>query len=188
VFGISFLEIGVIAVVALVVVGPQKLPGMLLTLGRWIRKLRMLTVEMRSQSGIDDVLRQEGLHGGLTELRSLVRGDVFRQPGPRVVQQSAQPHNEATHIDPTREFPPEGVDAAGALPDDLVDTNEADEPEADEPEATSADEGETSALETAIETAGIETAAAQSPPSARPKPVESPPRPDTLKPPPQKAS
>jgi sec-independent protein translocase protein TatB len=125
VFGISFLEIGLIAVVALVVVGPQKLPGMLFTLGQWVRKLRRLSTEMRAQSGIDDILRQEGLHGGLTELRGLVRGDVLRQPAARYASPaSAQPPNEATQPDPTREFPPEGVDAGGALPDDLVDDGE----------------------------------------------------------------
>jgi len=45
VFGISFTEIAVIATVALIVVGPQKLPDMLRTLGQWVRKLRRLTTE-----------------------------------------------------------------------------------------------------------------------------------------------
>lgn len=179
-----------IAVVALVVVGPQKLPGMLLTLGRWIRKLRTLTMEMRSQSGIDEVLRQEGLHGGLSELRSLVRGDVFRQPMSRVLQQPAQPHNEATHIDPTREFPPEGVDAAGALPDDLVDTDEPEDVAAADTPPVEASPAETTPA-TSSESTEAEIApdqgAKSSRPSVAPKPVETAPRPKTL-PPPQKAS
>ena len=39
-------------------------------------RFRRVTTEMRVQSGIDDVLRQEGLSGGLTELRAIVRGEL----------------------------------------------------------------------------------------------------------------
>ena len=80
--GLSFSELLVVAVVALLAVGPQKLPGLLRTLGQWARKLRIMTHEMRAQSGIDDVLRAEGLHGGITELRSLMRGQasLLQQP------------------------------------------------------------------------------------------------------------
>ncbi|MFO7179351.1 MAG: Sec-independent protein translocase protein TatB, partial [Pseudomonadota bacterium] len=75
-FGLSFSELVVISVVALVAVGPQKLPGMLRTLGQWLRKLRIMTHEVRTQTGIDELLRAEGLQGGLTELRSLIRGQA----------------------------------------------------------------------------------------------------------------
>lgn len=119
-FGISFLEIGLIATVALIVVGPQKLPGVLRTLGQWVRKLRRLTTEVRAQSGIDEVLRQEGLHGGVNELRSLIRGELPAAPRRPVPGRQETPYNEAVVVDTTREYPPEGVDAAGALPDDLV--------------------------------------------------------------------
>ncbi len=118
-FGISFTEIAVIATVALIVVGPQKLPGMLRTLGQWVRKLRRLTTEVRQQTGIDDLLRQEGLQGGLTELRSLVRGGGGYTPPPYRPPVN-DPYQERVEIDRTREYPPEGPDAYGALPDDLV--------------------------------------------------------------------
>src|SRR3546814_4534998 len=36
-------------------------------LGNWIRKLRKMTIDVRAQTGIDDILRAEGLHGGLSE-------------------------------------------------------------------------------------------------------------------------
>jgi len=62
--------------VALLVLGPDKLPGMLRTLGQWLARLRKLTTEVRYQSGIDDVLRAEGLDGGLSELRGLMRGGL----------------------------------------------------------------------------------------------------------------
>jgi sec-independent protein translocase protein TatB len=119
VFGLSLTELVVIAVVTLVAVGPQRLPGMLKTLGEWIRKLRRMTTEVRAQTGIDDILRAEGIHGGLNELRGLVRGQ-FNEP-PRRGAAPADPYNSGIDTDPTREYPLEGADAAGALPDDLFD-------------------------------------------------------------------
>jgi sec-independent protein translocase protein TatB len=108
----------VIAVVTLVAVGPQKLPGMLNTLGQWIRKLRKMTTEVRAQTGIDEILRAEGIHGGLSELRSLVRGQ-FQEPL-RHTTTRPDPYKDI-EVDPTREYPLEGADAGGALPDDLFD-------------------------------------------------------------------
>jgi sec-independent protein translocase protein TatB len=116
VFGLSLTELVVIAVVTLVAVGPQRLPGMLKTLGQWIRKLRQMTTEVRAQTGIDDILRAEGIHGGLNELRGLVRGGFNETPRAK----AADPYN-SLDTDPTREYPLEGADAAGALPDDLFD-------------------------------------------------------------------
>ena len=58
-FGVSFPEFLVLGTVALLVLGPDKLPGMLRTVGQWIAKLRKLTTEVRYQSGIDEVLRSE---------------------------------------------------------------------------------------------------------------------------------
>ena len=52
-FGISLSEITLIAVVALIVVGPQKLPGMLRTLGQWVGRIRRLTTEVRAQTAIE---------------------------------------------------------------------------------------------------------------------------------------
>ena len=126
-FGISLGEIAVVALVVLIVVGPQKLPGMLRSFGAWMRKLRILTTEVRSQTGIDDILRDEGIDGGLAELRSMLRGDlrgIVRGPEARE-RPFASPYSEHDSnpgvVDRYREFPPEGVDAAGAIPDDLLD-------------------------------------------------------------------
>jgi sec-independent protein translocase protein TatB len=133
VFGVSFPEFIVLGTVALLVLGPDKLPGMLRTLGQWLAKLRKLTTEVRHQSGIDDVLRAEGLDGGLNELRGLMRGGLSGS----VLSHAAaavQPYNSSlassnsanrTHLDhfipdKSREYPPEGADAYGALPEDLL--------------------------------------------------------------------
>jgi sec-independent protein translocase protein TatB len=128
VLGFSFGEILVISLVALVAVGPQKLPGMLKTMGQWVRKLRQMTMDVRQQTGIDEMLRAEGIQ--LAELRSLMRGyhaPVAHTPAPAPSPAPApapapryeDPYN-GLEPDPTREYPLEGADAYGALPDDLL--------------------------------------------------------------------
>ncbi len=124
-FGLSFSELVVIAVVALVAVGPQRLPGMLHTMGQWVRKLRQMTTEVRAQTGIDDILRAEGLHGGLNELRTLVRGQHGAEP-----RRQDDPYANLD-VDASREYPLEGPDAYGALPDDLLDEASDDSERAD---------------------------------------------------------
>lgn len=127
-FGFSFSELLLICIVALVAVGPKKLPGMLHTLGQWLRKLRNLTHDVRSQTGIDDLLRSEGLHGGLNELRGLLRGnhgvtfDPPHVPAPQVASVPVVEDPYANFVfDVSREYPQEGADSYGALPDDLLD-------------------------------------------------------------------
>lgn len=126
-FGISFTELVLILVVALVVLGPQRLPSMLRTIGMWIHKLRQMTTEVRAQTGIDDLLRQEGFSGGLSEVRSLLRGDAGSllrgAPMSDSVPATVDPYRDQSslEVDTSRERPVEGPDAYGALPDDLVD-------------------------------------------------------------------
>ncbi len=132
-FGISFGEIAIVALVVLIVVGPQKLPEMLRTFGVWMRKMRILTTEVRTQTGIDEILRDEGIDGGLAELRSMLRGDlrgIVRGPDPQRPPLSPypSPESDAPPVDRYREYPPEGVDAAGAIPDDLLDLGLPNEP------------------------------------------------------------
>jgi sec-independent protein translocase protein TatB len=123
VFGVSLTEFILILVVALVVLGPQRLPGMLRTVGLWINKIRRMTTEVRAQTGIDDLLRNEGFHGGLSEVRALLRGDPrsLLQPltheSPTYVE---DPYVNGPAIDVTRERPVEGPDAYGAIPEDLL--------------------------------------------------------------------
>lgn len=134
--GVSFGELVVIGVVALVVVGPRRLPEMLGSFGRFLGRLRNMTSEVRKQTGIDDILRQEGIQGGLAELRGIVRGDLAALhrmantgvgtgigtavtpplPPDAVVDHYGDP----LEYDRLREYPPEGPDAYGAIPEDLA--------------------------------------------------------------------
>ncbi|WP_207478543.1 Sec-independent protein translocase protein TatB [Arenibaculum pallidiluteum] len=56
---IGWSELALIAVVALVVIGPKDLPQVLKTVGLWVRKARMLTREF--QGHIDDMIREAEL-------------------------------------------------------------------------------------------------------------------------------
>jgi len=77
-FGIDSPELLVIAVVALVVIGPKELPNLLRTWGKWMSQMRGMASEFRGhvdemvrQSELDEVKKQlEGSAGGL-DLKSL---------------------------------------------------------------------------------------------------------------------
>jgi sec-independent protein translocase protein TatB len=60
-FGIGFGEMVVIAVLILIAVGPDKLPTMVKTVARTYRQFRRAAQEIRSSTGIDDLLRDEEL-------------------------------------------------------------------------------------------------------------------------------
>jgi sec-independent protein translocase protein TatB len=131
VLGVSFGELVVIGMVALVVVGPRRLPEILGSLGRFLGRLRNMTTEMRRQTGIDDILRQEGIQGGLAELRGIVRGDLSAIHRAGVAATPLAPDAVVDHYgdpleyDRLREYPTEGPDSYGAIPEDLVPEPEA---------------------------------------------------------------
>lgn len=135
VFGVSPVELMFVGIVALLVVGPDKLPAMLRSVGSGLSRLRRLTLDVRNQSGIDEILQAEGLSGGLDELRSLMRrgsapmSAVARslanaaQTTPARVRAGVRAAAASPTVDLTdrsREYPIEGADAAGALPEDLL--------------------------------------------------------------------
>lgn len=67
-FDISAIELMVIAIVAIVVIGPKDLPDMLRNLGRFVRKLRMMAGDFQrqmDQAGFEDVRKS------IEEVRSL---------------------------------------------------------------------------------------------------------------------
>jgi len=77
-FGIDSPELLVIAIVALVVIGPKELPGLLRSWGKWMAQMRGMAAEFRGhvdemvrQSELDEVKKQlEGGASGL-DLKSL---------------------------------------------------------------------------------------------------------------------
>ncbi|WP_437873248.1 Sec-independent protein translocase protein TatB [Sorangium sp. So ce363] len=188
-FGFSFGEIMVLAIVGIIVVGPRRLPAMMRSAGSWIAKLRRLSTELRTQSGIDDLIRQEGLERELRELRALSRVNVIEtlvnpvvgavtagtiaSSTPRVRPPDPEPPPPPVVQPPReREYPVLGCDAYGvtldAAPDGAAGLPVAPESAAPTETASAADAtiGVESAAATATATATAEIAAATVPVAA----------------------
>jgi sec-independent protein translocase protein TatB len=128
VFGLSFAELVVVIIVALVVIGPHELPKVLRKLGQWAGKLRRVAADLRSQSGIDDVLREGNLGADINEIRKLARGEIsdlsrqMRVDEPALAAQTAAAiaRSDVIEVLRDREHPKEGPDGYGALPDTAI--------------------------------------------------------------------
>ena len=128
-FGFSFGELCVLVVVAIVVIGPKDLPRVLKKLGQWASKARKMASDLRVQSGIDDVLKSEGLRDDINEIRKLARGEMesltqaARLDAPLGALPAAgrDPYAHAELVvDREREFPRDGADGYRALPDTAI--------------------------------------------------------------------
>jgi sec-independent protein translocase protein TatB len=141
VFGLSFGELCVLLLVAVMVLGPKELPRYLRKAGQFAGRLRRMAYEMREKSGIDEVLRTEGLDREIAEIRQLARGeiggvtaalrsttDAVRSAGAKAtaaVPSAYAPTQvpgapEPIAVDREREYPREGADSYGALPDTAI--------------------------------------------------------------------
>lgn len=76
--GIGGLEYVVIAVVALLVVGPERLPGMLRKVGQMVAKARNMANQFRSS--FDEMARQSELDDLRKEVEALRRGQTNMMP------------------------------------------------------------------------------------------------------------
>lgn len=80
-FDIGFLELIIIAVVGLVVIGPERLPGVARNVGRWVGKTRRFITQVKSD--IDREMKQEELRkalerdAGLDELKQIMNSERF---------------------------------------------------------------------------------------------------------------
>lgn len=99
----------IIGIVALVVVGPRRLPSMLRTAGQFIGKVRRMAMDIRTESGIDEILDAEGIRSEIDNFRRLAAGEIPPDEAVRTI-----------HPDREREYPRVGCDAYGALSEDLV--------------------------------------------------------------------
>jgi sec-independent protein translocase protein TatB len=158
VFGLSFGELMVLLIVAVVVLGPKELPRYLRKAGQFAGQIRRMASDMRQKSGIDEVLRTEGIDRDLAEIRRLARGELggvatavrsvgdaarpgfgalgapapsppataAPQPAPFApgapgapvdAYSPTQVPSPQSAVDREREYPREGADSYGALPD-----------------------------------------------------------------------
>ncbi len=78
-FGLSFGELVMLLLVSVVVLGPKEMPRYLRKAGQFAGKLRQIAYDMRTKSGIDEVLRSEGIDRDIAEIRRLAtfaRGEL----------------------------------------------------------------------------------------------------------------
>jgi sec-independent protein translocase protein TatB len=145
-FGIDSPELLVIAIVALVVIGPKELPGLLRTWGKWMAQMRGMASEFRGhvdemvrQSELDEVKKQLEGSSGL-DMQALDPTKQIREHIQEGMAEGEKAFNEAksTFDNPLAE--PESAPQIAAEP-------------AATPETT------------AIETAAAETAPAETPPA-----------------------
>jgi len=76
-FDIGWTEMAVIALLALVVIGPKDLPRVLRTMGQYMRKARALSREF--QSGLNDVMREAELEDARKAIESTRSGQLDRE-------------------------------------------------------------------------------------------------------------
>jgi sec-independent protein translocase protein TatB len=71
-FGIDSSELLIIAVVALVVIGPKELPGLLRTWGKWMSQMRGMASEFRGH--VDEMVRQSELDDVKKQITAVTSG------------------------------------------------------------------------------------------------------------------
>jgi sec-independent protein translocase protein TatB len=101
-FDISFPELVVVGVIALLVLGPDRLPGALRTLGLWVgrmsRTFSALKTEIEREIGMDEIRRQLHNEAVMDELKRIerdVRGPTSNGSGHAEVKDPELPQVEA---------------------------------------------------------------------------------------------
>lgn len=139
-FDIGWMEMLVIAVVAIVVIGPKDLPKVLHTVGQWMGRARAVArnfqdqmEEMARQSGVDDVRKQiqNSMSGvdpaerirkaidptGEMDAQMKAMTDLGRLDDPSVPAKTAEEVETAVEA---QAGTPEAVEHPHKLPDDLI--------------------------------------------------------------------
>lgn len=118
-FDIGWDEMAVVAVVALVVIGPKDLPVVLRQIGRWTRKARLMAGEF--QRSIDDMVRENDLDQLKSQVEKATDPNALR----REIEKTIDPSGEIA-----RSLEPPVLPAADSPPD--MPTPELDSPVADD--------------------------------------------------------
>ena len=76
-FDIGWQELFIVAVLALLVIGPKDLPRALRTMGKWVRKARAMARDF--QGGLDDVMREAELDDVKNQMVSASGLDIGKE-------------------------------------------------------------------------------------------------------------
>ena len=114
-FDIGFWELVMIAVIALLVVGPDKLPDVARTAGKWVGRARRFVTDVKTD--IDRELKQEEIKKalaedvGLDEIKEIMNTDHFsleeEEPVKPEYQVKAMADEPEAHEPGTDEYDPE---------------------------------------------------------------------------------
>ena len=151
-FDIGFLELLLISIIALLVIGPEKLPGAIRTLGLWVGRIRRMLTNI--QRDIEHELRAEEMRQKMekqmAEIQSLketvenqiktppIEGSAQRVDEP--TEKEATPHSASATLskeDPQTNNPPSSVAQTTHN-----NTSHTDKPEFDPNESVNLSEGE----------------------------------------------
>lgn len=100
-FDIGWSEMAVIAVVALIVLGPKEIPNALRTAAHWMRTARKLAREF--QSGVDQIVREAELDEARKTVQQATRMNIGQEIE-KVVDPTGETRREL-NTDPTKEAP-----------------------------------------------------------------------------------
>ncbi len=122
-FDIGFTELLVCLIVALVVIGPEQLPGTVRTVGLWIgrlkRSLRDTRNEIERQIGADDIRRQlhnEEVMQNLEEARLRIEKTMREAEAEAAANLNDTPAPSAKDYGPPEELPDHAHTAEAAAP------------------------------------------------------------------------
>lgn len=140
-FDIGWQEIFLIAVVALIVIGPKDLPRALKTVTGALRKVKGMARDF--QSGLDDIVRESDLAEMRKQIEAEAGGDIRKK-----IEDSIDPDGSVSRdLNDMREIEGDLTSAAKGFSDDVK--NPESEAKAALPDATAATPVEETAQETA---------------------------------------
>ncbi len=136
-FDIGFLELAIIAVVGLIVIGPERLPEVARTIGTWVGKFRRFVSSVKSD--IERELRQDEIRkaierdAGLDELKQIMNTETFtlEEEEKPEYQVKAVSDEELTHDETAMTDIPEVEPEGDKLIDNDTGHTDLAEPEAD---------------------------------------------------------
>jgi sec-independent protein translocase protein TatB len=121
VFGIEWSEYAVIAIVALIVIGPKELPAVLRAIGQWTTKIRRMAAEFQSQ--FQEALREAemaDLKKEVDNLNNVARdfSSPFEDPIKEATKWEAKGDGIATPAEASSEAPQESAPVSSVGPAD----------------------------------------------------------------------
>ncbi|MDA0305369.1 MAG: Sec-independent protein translocase protein TatB [Proteobacteria bacterium] len=129
-FDIGWQELFILAVLAIIVVGPKDLPRVISTITKWIRKARSMARDL--QDGLDDVAREADIEDLKKELAITDGNDIVKRIG-----DSVDPTGELSkEIDLEKDVYDEMTEAA-----DTLNTSTAPEKKAEDTDDTKKADG-----------------------------------------------